>query len=222
MKPRLNLLIVIGVVIVLILAFRALQQFREGENETFTFEHPALENPEVAGKQVVRRIELLEPRKAFDFTLTDMDNGVTQLSDFDGKLVLIGFIYTSCPDVCGLLTQHFRHIQREFNDIVEKDLVLIFITTDPRRDTPERIKAYTRGFGGKWRFLTGSESELQEVWDAYRVFVKEKRSVDLVYHSYMVTLIDRNENVRYRYIGLVDPQEVIVKDIKHLLQEGGV
>lgn len=222
MKRRQILLIPLAGGSLVLMVALAIQQLRETEADPFVFHHPAVENPEVAGKQVVKRIELAQPTKAYDFGLTNTDHTTTRLSDFRGKLVLVGFIYTTCPDVCGLLTQHFRLIQRKFENIIDKDLVLIFITTDPERDTPERVEAYTRGFGGKWHFLTGSESQLKKVWDAYRVFVQPKESVDLVYHSYMVALIDRNENVRFRYIGLVDPEETIVQDIKHLLEEGGV
>jgi len=193
---------------------------RNEKSKLPSFQHPAVQNPEVAGKRVVERIELLEPKEAFNFNLIDMNNSPTQLKDFRGKLVLVGFIYTSCPDVCGILTQHFRYIQRKFKDIIDKDLVLILITTDPERDTPERVAAYTEGFGGKWHFLTGTKSQLQEVWDKYRVFVKDKPAAGIVYHTYMVALIDRRGYIRYRYVGLVDPEEVIVKDIQYLLAEG--
>ncbi|MFQ6607638.1 MAG: SCO family protein [Fidelibacterota bacterium] len=221
MNKKLNVLIGIGVVTAIALVFIAYQEYQGSQKPAakLNADHPALQNPDVAGKQVVERIELSTKKPAFNFRLTDMDRTLTQLDDFKGKLVLVGFIYTSCPDVCGLLTQHFRYIQREFKDEIDKDLVLVLITTDPERDTPERTKAYTDGFQGRWHFLTGSESQLSEVWDEYKVFVQAKKSVDLVYHSYMVALIDRDANIRYRYIGLVDPEEVIVKDIKKLLKE---
>jgi protein SCO1/2 len=219
MNKRINILLGISFVTVVLLIFIVLNLIKKDGNEPFVFNHPAIENPDVTGKQVVERVELLDIKKAFDFKLTNQNNEETQLSDFNGKLALVGFIYTSCPDVCGLLTQHFRFIQRKFNDIIDKDLVLVFITTDPEKDTPERIKAYTDGFGGKWQFLTGSEPQLKEVWENYKVFVKEKRSIDVVYHSYMVALIDGVGNIRYRYVGLVNPEDVIVKDIRNLLKE---
>lgn len=192
---------------------------RGNENEVVSFEHPALQNPEVSGRRVVERIELFEPKEAFKFSLIDQNNQQTRLEDFKGKLVLVGFIYTNCPDVCGVLTMHYRKIQRTFESVIDKDLVLVLITTDPKRDNPERVDAYTKGFQGKWKFLTGTEIQLKEVWDNYRVFVKEKQEADLVYHSYMVALIDREGFIRYRYVGLVDPDEVIIKDIQQLLQE---
>jgi protein SCO1/2 len=214
-----KLLVVLVFLVVGGLIFMILKRpFKKQEvSQTHHFEHPAVEHPEVAGKRVINRIELIEPKKAPNFTLTDFDRSKISLEDFKGKLVLIGFIYTHCPDVCGILTMHFRQIQRKFSDIIGKDLELIFITTDPERDTPERLKAYTEGFKGKWHFLTGTREEMEKVWEAYHVFVKDKPAAGIVYHTYMVVLIDWDGFIRYRYIGLVDPQDVIVKDIEHLL-----
>lgn len=190
------------------------------ESESLLATHPAILNPEVSGRRVVKRVVLPEGKPALNFELTDMNNTPFRLEAARGKLVLIGFIYTSCPDVCGILTMHFLQIQQAFKDIIDKDLVLILITTDPDRDTPERVAAYTRGFQGKWHFLTGTKSQLQKVWDEYGVFVQDKPAAGIVYHTYMVALIDREGLIRFKYIGLVDPEEVIVRDIRNLLTEG--
>ncbi|MEW6456098.1 MAG: SCO family protein [Acidobacteriota bacterium] len=219
MKKYLIILTLVSIVVITLAVKIIFNSTKSQESQTHFFEHPAIENPEVAGKRVVDRIELLEPKEAFNFNLIDMNNSPTSLKDFRGKLVLIGFIYTNCPDVCGILTLHFRRIQKEFKDVIDKDLTLILITTDPQRDTPERIAYYTKGYEGRWHFLTGTESQLKETWDNYRVFVKTKQDSDLVYHSYMVVLIDRQGLIRYRYVGLVDPEEIITKDINYLLKE---
>lgn len=192
----------------------------QGAGTLSPFDHPAFGNPEVAGKRVVERIVLEEPESAFNFELINMDGSKMKLEDFSGKLVLLGFIYTNCPDVCGLLTQHYRYIQRQFAREIGKELELMFITTDPERDTPRRLTAYTHGFGGKWLFFTGSVSQLEEVWKNYDIFVTEgKEGTDLVIHSYSVALIDRKGMIRYRYMGIVDPEEAIVKDIRSLIDD---
>ncbi len=90
-------------------------------------EHPAISHPEVAGKRIVACFELFEPKKAFNFILTDQEGRRVSLEDFKGKVTLIGFIYTSCLDVCGLLTMSFKTIQNEFEEIIDKDLSLILI-----------------------------------------------------------------------------------------------
>ncbi|MCP5102933.1 MAG: SCO family protein [bacterium] len=181
------------------------------------FDNPAVDHLDVAGKRVVNRVALLKPKKAFDFNLTNMGKTSTALNDFKGKVVLVGFLYTSCPDVCGILTMHFRKIQEEFKDVLEKDLSLVLITTDPKRDNPERLTTYTKGFGGKWHFLTGTEEQLKKTWKEYKVFVRPKEEADIVYHTYMIALIDREGYIRYRYVGLVDPKEVIIKDLKKVI-----
>ncbi len=211
---------IIGIIICLLILSAFIGWiFWEKKNATRA-DNPAVLHPEVAGKRIVDRIELLEPKKAYNFHLINQKGEKNSLEDFKGKLVLIGFIYTNCPDVCGLLTASFKRIQREFEEIIDKDLSLILITTDPARDNIERVKFYTESYGGKWYFLTGKEEDLKAVWENYHVYVQPKKSAGIVYHTYMVVLIDRKGFIRYRYIGLVDPKEVISKDIKNLLKEG--
>jgi protein SCO1/2 len=185
------------------------------------YAHPAVEHPEVAGKRVVYREEVKPPSPAYNFNLTDRSRVRVSLEDFRGKLVLVGFIYTSCPDVCPLLTSNFRQIQQELQDHIGSELVLVFITTDPKRDDPDRLEQYTRAYGGRWFFLTGSLEELEAVWERYGVFVEEKeepRGV-VVYHSYKTFLIDREGRIRYIYVGIYDPRDVVA-DIKLLLGGG--
>lgn len=208
--------LVIVLACVVALAFGSVIAFNRirGDGE----ETRPLPNPTIKGKRVVERIALAKPKAAYNFKLTDMNNKPFSLEDYRGKFVLVGFIYTNCPDVCGILTQHYRQIQRKFADIINKDLALVFITTDPERDTPERLAAYTEGFQGEWNFLTGSAEQLQKVWDEYHVFVKDGPAAGIVYHTYMVALIDRQGMIRFRYIGLVDPEEIIMEDIKYLIE----
>ena len=166
----------------------------------------------------MERIALAQPKPAYNFSLLNMDNTTLTLDELKGSLVLLGFIYTNCPDVCGVITQHFVYIQKRLKQHIDKDLVLAFITTDPKRDTPARLEAYTKGYEGRWRFMTGNKSELERVWEEYHVAVVEGEATSgLVYHSFMVALIDSNSMVRYRYIGVVDPEDVIVRDIENLL-----
>ncbi|MAG14230.1 MAG: hypothetical protein CMN78_06510 [Spirochaetales bacterium] len=183
---------------------------------------PAFLRRDGGNEQVFERITPSQPKPAYDFQLTNMDNTTVRLADYREKLLLMGFIYTSCPDVCGTITQHFLYIQRRLAEEIGNNLALAFITTDPEKDTPERLSAYTKGYEGNWDFMTGTKTELEEVWEEYHVGVLDGRSesgTDLVYHSFMVVLIDRNGFIRHRYIGVVDPEEVIVKDIEMLLLE---
>ncbi|RWA75429.1 MAG: SCO family protein [Mesorhizobium sp.] len=93
-----------------------------------------------------------------DFTLRAADGRVVRPADFAGKVVVLHFIYTSCPDVCPLHAEKIAEVQKMVNSTPMKDrVVFISITTDPRKDTPDVLKAYgpTHGLDpANWLFLT--------------------------------------------------------------------
>jgi len=82
-----------------------------------------------------------------------------------GKIVLINFIYTNCPDLCPLGTARLSQIQEKLGDIVGHDLFLVSLTVDPERDTPERLKEFSASFGAGpgWLFLTGEPSDIRAI-----------------------------------------------------------
>ena len=90
------------------------------------------------------------------------------LSQFRGKVVALNFIYTSCvlPQFCYRLANHFSVAQRRFQKRMGRDLVLLTVTFDPARDTPERLAEYARQWNADrsvWHFLTGSVDEVGRV-----------------------------------------------------------
>lgn len=130
-----------------------------------------------------------------DFTLTDQLNGRVSLSQFRGKVVALNFIYTSCvlPQFCYRLANHFSVVQRRFKERMGRDLVLLTVTFDPARDTPERMAEYARQWNADravWRFLTGSNAEVGRVCGLFGVdFFPEE---GLISHSTRTVVIDRN------------------------------
>ena len=82
-----------------------------------------------------------------------------------GKIVLINFIYTNCPDLCPLATARLGQVQEKLGDIVGHDLFLVSLTVDPERDTPERLKEFSASFsaGAGWLFLTGAPADIRSI-----------------------------------------------------------
>ena len=80
-----------------------------------------------------------------------------------GKAVAINLIYTRCTDECPLETARLVQVQRLLGDHVGKDLFFYSISIDPKRDTPEVLKAYAEkfGVGPGWLFLTGKDEDIQ-------------------------------------------------------------
>lgn len=92
------------------------------------------------------------------FTLQDASGKAVQLSDFLGKVVVLHFIYTSCPDVCPLHAERIAEVQSMINKTPMRDAVqFVSITTDPRRDTSDIMREYGNVHGldtVNWVFLT--------------------------------------------------------------------
>lgn len=112
---------------------------------------------------------LLEPPKeTLPFTLTNQFGRTVQWSDYRGKVVVLTFLYTFCPDLCPLTTAKLKEAHR----LLGKDaarVAFVAMTVDPERDTPERVRVYSQGFDmlDKWEFLVGSEAQLRPLWQGY-------------------------------------------------------
>ena len=80
-----------------------------------------------------------------------------------GKIVVVSFIYTNCPDICPLTTARISQVEAKLGGIVGRDIFLISMTVDPVRDTPARLKEFSQAFGAGpgWLFLTGSPQDIK-------------------------------------------------------------
>lgn len=129
-----------------------------------------------------------------DFTLTSQIRQPQSLSALRGKVVAVNFIYTSCalPQFCLRIANHFGVLQRRFQAALGKDLVMLTVTFDPARDTPERLAEYARQWDANpavWKFLTGPANEVGRVANLFGVdFFPDE---GLMSHSVRTAVIDR-------------------------------
>ena len=91
----------------------------------------------------------------------------------EGKIVVLNFIYTSCPDTCPLETAQLIKVQEILADRLGKDVFFYSITIDPENDTPEVLKEYRDQFGARWTFLTGSETDVTELRKKLGLYIEE-------------------------------------------------
>ena len=103
------------------------------------------------------------------FQLKDADGNVRTLQDFEGKVVMMFFGFTQCPDVCPTALVNATQIKSLLGEKGD-DLQVVFITVDPERDTPEVLREYTQAFDPSFIGLYGSPEETAEVAKAYRVY----------------------------------------------------
>ena len=153
-----------------------------------------------------------------NFVLTDQSGKLFPFDGTRGKLVLATFIFTTCPDVCPLLTAKFASIQRALDEKKAPGYWLLSITTDPERDNPASLREYAARFKADlnhWAFLTGTRAELAKTWKAFGVNVTKTESGQ-VFHTTLTTLIDRHGTRRVDYYGDKWFDQEVLKDVQWL------
>lgn len=175
-------------------------------------------------------------REAQNFTLTNQDGLEVKLFDFRSKVVVMNFIYTSCPDVCGMLSHKMSNVRNQLEQRLKRDLILISVSFDPAVDTPEVLKQYAgeQGFNVPgWHFLTGTEEQVRRVTDDYGVVyelvkddhehadegTQEHAHLRGFNHNIVVVLIDRDGMVRKTYEYAFFPETEMLSAITLLLEQ---
>jgi len=160
--------------------------------------------------------ELDPPRPTPDFTLTDQTGQKVSMADQRGKLVLLTFIYTNCPDVCPLITQNLNQALQMLG--TERDDVRVLaVSVDPEGDTPKSVDEYAKAHHllPEFHYLIGSRDELTRVWKAYDVAAVAS-DPELVDHTAYTMLVDQSGEGRVIYDSQVKAKDV-VHDVRALL-----
>lgn len=163
---------------------------------------------------------LQSPSQAPDFTLQASNNQEVSLGDFRGKVVMLYFGYTFCPDVCPATLAEIAAAL----DILGKDadkVQVILISVDPERDTPESMAEYVAHFHPAFLGVTGDSDTIAELATLYGIFYQKHEGTAatgyLVDHTATVTVIDQDGHVKLIFpFGLEG--EFIAEDIGYLLQ----
>lgn len=116
-------------------------------------------------------IDLTGADYAKNFELTDHNGQVRHLQDFSGKIVVMFFGYTQCPDVCPTSMAELAEVKKALGKDGER-LQGLFVTVDPQRDTPELLKAYMANFDPSFLALYTTPEKLVELAKDYKVYYK--------------------------------------------------
>jgi protein SCO1/2 len=171
---------------------------------------------EVKQKTVERR-EVLIPIN--NFTLVDQNSRKFKFSQLAGRALVVAFAYTTCPDVCPLITAALRQVQSGLTPDERTKVFLLTITTDPEIDAPKVLAGYGKRYGADlatWSFLTGDPAVLQKVWKNFGVGVKRKAR-GLVDHTPLTAVVDRQGRMRVAYIGPAPDTKAVLKDVRSFL-----
>lgn len=157
---------------------------------------------------------------ARDFDLTNQYGKPAHLSDYRGKVVLLFFGYTHCPDVCPLTLSEFKRVRAKLAEtsqaLVDK-VAFVFITVDGERDTPDVMLNYVNAFDPSFVGLTGASDRVANIGLDYGVkFEKQKptgtQASYLVAHTSFTYLIDPQGNWRMAY-PFQTPTDTVAGDV---------
>lgn len=154
-----------------------------------------------------------------DFSLSDQTGKPRRLSDFKGKVAIVFFGYTQCPDVCPTTLSTLREVMTQLGPQAERVQVL-FVTLDPQRDTPALLAQYVPSFHPAFLALRGDDAATRATAQAFKVFYKKQPgsapgaySID---HSTGSYVYDPQGRLRL-YVKYGDTAEHITGDLKQLL-----
>jgi protein SCO1/2 len=161
------------------------------------------------------------PREAPDFSLDGSNGKPLHLRDHLGKVVIVEFGFTFCQNVCPVTLARLTEVHQKLGSAA-RDVQLVYVTVDPARDTPERLREYLTYFNPSFLGATGTRDDVAAVLKAYGVVAEQVVSKNPalgyeVNHSSFLYLVDRQGKIR----GLVPfgtPADDILHDVQLLLE----
>ena len=169
-----------------------------------------------------KAIDITGAEYARSLALTDADGQPRTLADFKGKVVLVFFGFTQCPDVCPTTLLELAAVKKSLGADGAR-VQGIFITVDPERDTPALLKAYLNNFGADFVALRGTAEETLATAKAFKVFyAKVPGSTEGNYtvdHTAASYVFDAQGRVRL-FTRYGTGADALAQDIKQLLAQG--
>jgi protein SCO1/2 len=157
-----------------------------------------------------------------ELQLTDDSGKAVSAADYRGKVVLLYFGYTHCPDVCPLTMAHLHVVMQRLGALADGARIL-FVSVDPARDTPAVLHDYVNAFDPRATGLTGSARAIESLSKRYRSgFTREPDATDGAYevsHSSAIYIFDRDGKARLLATPSNTPDQ-LVHDLHLLLSQG--
>ncbi len=155
------------------------------------------------------------------FRLTGDNGKPVTAAALKGKVVMLYFGYTHCPDVCPLSLTHLHVVMQQLGEQADQ-VRIAFVSVDPKRDTPEVLHNYVRAFDDHAIGLTGDTDAIRKLTKSYRVVFSsqppDQNGNYEVSHSSAVFIFDRQGRARL-ISGSADNMQAIAHDVKQLIEE---
>jgi protein SCO1/2 len=161
--------------------------------------------------------------------LKDQDGKKFTFSELKGKVLIVSYTYTHCPDVCPMTIKRMKEIESGLKgNGLQDGVYFVSISLDPKRDTPEAIREYARKNNSdlrNWFFLTGNEVIINSIMKAAGVvamkdptqFTENKEPYYFIIHTDRISLVDKKGRIRKNYKGSSFDKNELLTDIEKLM-----
>lgn len=161
------------------------------------------------------------PSAAPDFVLPGSNGSPVALSKLRGKVVALAFGFSYCQRVCPVTLANLSQVFKQLGPAAA-DVQVVFVSVDPDRDTPSRLREFLQFFNPSFLGATGTKAQIDVVRQAYGVFATKAPSEDKklgyeIHHSSSIFLIDREGKLRL-LVPFGTPPQAITHDIGLLLK----
>lgn len=158
-----------------------------------------------------------------DLSLMNENGQQVEEDAYIGKTTLLYFGYTHCPDVCPTSLARMTAAIKKLDEPARNDIQVLFVSVDPERDTPARLRQYTDVFGPQFIGLTGSTAQLDALTNRYRVSYgygeKDENGNYDVSHSSGIFVFNEQGDARL-LMRNSDPIPSMVSDLQRLMERG--
>lgn len=145
-----------------------------------------------------------------DVPLLDQDGRELRLRDdlVGDRIVVMGFVYTSCTTVCPVISAIMQKLQKQLGERAGREVQLISLSIDPQRDTPERLHEYAGRFqaGAGWRWLTGSNEAVSDTLKGLGTWTANYQD-----HPPLIMVGDGRSQQWTRFYGFTDPAVLMAR-----------
>lgn len=184
-------------------------------------EDPHAKHRAMMRESTVKKAEAADVDLRDRMLLTQDGQEVRFVSDVIGdKIVVMDFVYTTCTTVCPVLSALFNQVQGKLGDRLDDEVVMVSVTVDPVRDTPQRLKAYAQKHqsGDGWVWLTGPKTTVDDVLTGVGAY-----SVNFEDHPSMVLVGDGRTGEWKRLFGFPSPDRImeLVDELESSREAGG-
>jgi protein SCO1/2 len=164
-----------------------------------------------------------EGRRAGDFKMMNQEAVSIDRNDWEGRIVVVDFFFTSCATICPDMTRSLARVQQSYKNA--GDVMICSFSVDPESDSSAALREYASKYGvsaGQWHLLTGNKKEIYRLArNGFRVVATDGDGGpgDFI-HSEKLILLDREQQIRGYYDGTSEKEvNKLIKDIKKLRNE---